>query len=100
MIHACYVQPEKAVDDNLVIDGSEANHIRKVMRLKRGDPIIAVDGCGNGYKAEIGRISRRKIECKLLTRIRHFGRSYKSCDRIGCIAIYPDDYRKIKGQIR
>ncbi len=69
----CYVQPDKVDDDRLIIDATEAYHLRKVMRLKKGDPVMAVDGCGNGYKVEIERFSGRRIECKIHSRIRRFG---------------------------
>ncbi len=73
MIHVCYVQPEKVTDDQLIVESTEAHHLRKVMRLKKGDPLIAVDGCGNGYKAEIEKFSGGGIECKIHSKIRRFG---------------------------
>ncbi len=73
MAHVCYVQPEKVVDDILTVEGPEAHHLRKVMRLKKGDPVMAVDGCGNGYKVEIEKFAGTKVECKILARIRRFG---------------------------
>lgn len=56
-----------------MLDGSEAHHACKVLRLKKGDAIMVVDGVGNGYKAEIVRISDRKINCSIISRIRHYG---------------------------
>jgi 16S rRNA (uracil1498-N3)-methyltransferase len=73
VIAVSYVQPDKVGDDSLVIEGVEAHHLRKVMRLKMGDPAMAVDGCGNGYKVEIEKFSGRRIECKIHSRIRRFG---------------------------
>jgi len=73
MIPVCYVQPEKVADDFLTVDATEAHHLRKVMRLKKGDPVVAVDGCGNGYKSEIEKFSGNRIECKIHARIRRFG---------------------------
>jgi 16S rRNA (uracil1498-N3)-methyltransferase len=73
MTHVCYIQPEKVADDVLTVDGPEAHHLRKVVRLKKGDPVIAVDGCGNGYKVEIERFSGNRIDCKIHARIRQFG---------------------------
>ncbi len=73
MIPVCYIRPDRTDEDHLIVEGAEAHHIRKVMRLKKGDPLMAVDGCGNGYKAEIEKFSGDGIECKIHSKIRRFG---------------------------
>jgi 16S rRNA (uracil1498-N3)-methyltransferase len=42
--------------------GSEAHHIRDVLRLKPGDPITLFNGDGLEYPARIERIEKRHIE--------------------------------------
>ena len=36
-----------------VIKGSDANHMVNVLRLKKGDPVILLDGSGGEYQASI-----------------------------------------------
>lgn len=52
------------------VEGREAIHGRKVLRLKAGDQIIIFDLDGNEYKAEMLRYhSKEKFEAKLLEEI-------------------------------
>ncbi|MCX6825731.1 MAG: RsmE family RNA methyltransferase [candidate division Zixibacteria bacterium] len=75
MIPIFYTPPEKIQSENeeLIISGEEAHHIRNVFRLGKGDTILVVDGIGNGYKVEIERISDKGVNCRIFSRIRNFG---------------------------
>jgi len=44
---------ENIEGDTVIIDGSEAHHIKNVLRQKIGDEVFLFDGKGNEYKAEI-----------------------------------------------
>lgn len=44
---------ENIEGDTVIIDGSEAHHIRNVLRQKIGDEVFLFDGTENEYKAEI-----------------------------------------------
>jgi 16S rRNA (uracil1498-N3)-methyltransferase len=68
-----YTLPENIGEAELTIIGEEAHHISRVMRLKRGEPVMVVDGVGNGYKAEIMEIAPRIVTCSIYSRIRNFG---------------------------
>jgi 16S rRNA (uracil1498-N3)-methyltransferase len=50
----------------IIITGSEANHIRNVLRLSAGDKIILFNGNGNEYLAEIVSLSSDGIETAIL----------------------------------
>jgi len=65
-----YTIPKLVSDKTLLIEGEEAHHINRVMRLKSGDFLEVVDGIGNGYRAEISSIKKGKVECKIHTRTR------------------------------
>jgi len=49
-----------------VITGSDAHHIRDVLRMKAGDRIELLDGKGAVYLSEIERIEKNKVVCKIL----------------------------------
>lgn len=68
-----YTLPDNIIDEWLVLNGAEAYHAFSVMRLRKGDPIMVVDGIGNGYKSAITKASSKEITCKILSRIRNFG---------------------------
>jgi 16S rRNA (uracil1498-N3)-methyltransferase len=73
MDNTFYTSPENIDDEHLVLPRAEAHHARHVLRLKKGDIVMVVDGAGNGYKAEIARFSKNKVECGIVARIRHYG---------------------------
>src|SRR5262245_42094900 len=48
--------------------GSEAHHLLHVMRGRVGDRIVAFDGNGAEFDAEIARCSRADVELRILAR--------------------------------
>ena len=56
-----YVNEEQIGGDNIVITGSDVNHIKNVLRLEKGDWIIACDGNGKDYVSRIGEISSESV---------------------------------------
>jgi len=73
MIQFFYVSPADIDKEFLILRRSEAFHLRKVLRLKKGDPLVAVDGVGNGYKAEVDTLSPQKVICRIMSRVRRLG---------------------------
>jgi 16S rRNA (uracil1498-N3)-methyltransferase len=45
-----------------MIDGEDADHIRRVLRLRRGDMVELCDGQGNDYQAVITNVDRGCVE--------------------------------------
>ncbi len=68
-----YTPPECVVDESLVLTGAEAHHAQNVLRLKKGEPLMVVDGWGNACRCEITRYNAKKAECRIFSRIRNFG---------------------------
>lgn len=58
-----YVSPEDVRDDKIYISGKEVRHIVKVLRLRKGDKIVAFDGSGKEYLASIERASQSEVVC-------------------------------------
>ncbi len=50
------------------ISGSEAHHLKDVLRKKVGDAVFLFDGKGNEYKAEIERIGELEIRLKVVSK--------------------------------
>jgi 16S rRNA (uracil1498-N3)-methyltransferase len=53
-------------DRKAVVTGSDAKHIKTVLRLNTGDPIGLYDGKGTEYEAKIEAISRQGIALSIL----------------------------------
>ncbi len=56
-----------------IIAGTDARHIRSVLRMKPGDMLVVFDGLGNEYEAEIRAVSPEKIRVETVKRI-HTGK--------------------------
>jgi len=59
------VAPAALVRPEVVISGSDARHISKVMRLKPGDRIGLLDGEGRAYEAEITDSGAARVSVKI-----------------------------------
>ena len=62
-----YVEKVKEKDGRFVIQGSEARHISKVLRMRRGDRIILMDGEGARFEAVIDSLERGEV-CVVITK--------------------------------
>lgn len=62
------IDPEKISDASAVISGSDAKHIKNVLRLKPGNKIGLFDGKGFEYEAEIMSMSSGSVEVSLIHR--------------------------------
>ena len=56
-----YVSKEQITDDKVYIDGTDVNHIKNVLRLEKGDWIIACDKEGMDYVSRISDISSERV---------------------------------------
>ena len=63
-----FVDPSQLAGTRAVLEGSEASHIRNVIRLKRGDAVGLVDGTGFEYSAVIDRIMTGRVELEITAR--------------------------------
>ncbi|MBR4641449.1 MAG: 16S rRNA (uracil(1498)-N(3))-methyltransferase [Selenomonadaceae bacterium] len=54
----------KKITDEVTISGSDANHLARSLRAKRGDKITAVDGTGNCAVLELINFDRETIKAK------------------------------------
>ncbi len=64
-MHRFFVPPEGFSDGLVTIVGPDVYHIGKVLRLKQGDWLYALDGNGNQFKVEVMEIKRDKVKGKI-----------------------------------
>jgi len=68
-----YAPPECRDGDIIVLPPEEARHAARVLRLRRGAIVIAVDGLGNACRAELVSVAARKMTARVHSEIRDFG---------------------------
>lgn len=61
-MHRFYLSPENWRPDSLVLTGSEAHHLRNVLRLEPGDKVVVFDGRGRELTAEITSADSAQIQ--------------------------------------
>ncbi len=72
-----YAPPEKWTEEEITLAADETGHAVKVMRLKKGDPVMVVDGLGAAGRGEIRHIAadRKRLTVSVHSRVRNFGES-------------------------
>lgn len=78
-MHHFFVEPDQVHTDEVVILGTDVNHIRNVLRMRAGEEIVISDGYGNEYGCRIDRWTedtiyaaiqeRRRVKAELSSRI-------------------------------
>jgi 16S rRNA (uracil1498-N3)-methyltransferase len=56
-----YVDPPVVAGKRLVLEGSAANHIARVLRLRSGDPLTVFDGSGGEFGARIEELRKEAV---------------------------------------
>jgi len=64
-----YIDPSAAINPLVTIEGSEAHHIKNVLRLKPGDQLKLFDGTGYEYEAVINNLDAEKVDVKIQRKI-------------------------------
>lgn len=62
-----YVRPSDVGNGTFVLTGDEARHAVKVLRHKKGDRIVASDGLGKTYMAEVLSATAKALEAKIVS---------------------------------
>ncbi|MCM8899835.1 16S rRNA (uracil(1498)-N(3))-methyltransferase [Caldicoprobacter algeriensis] len=61
-MHRFFIDREQIRRDTVMIEGEDAEHIHRVLRLRRGDTIELCDGQGNDYEAVIKSVGKNGVE--------------------------------------
>jgi 16S rRNA (uracil1498-N3)-methyltransferase len=60
-----FIDPSVVTEQPVSIKGSEAHHIKNVLRLKPGDSLKLLDGTGFEYEAVIVRVSAKEVAVEI-----------------------------------
>lgn len=64
-MHRFYLPPEHCSGTTLQPDEREAHHALHVLRVKRGEPVVLLDGAGHEFHCEIDDCSRDAVTLKM-----------------------------------
>jgi 16S rRNA (uracil1498-N3)-methyltransferase len=67
-LHRFYLPPEQCRDEVLRLEGREAHHALRVLRLKRGDEALVLDGAGNEFSCEVEDAVRDRLSLSIKKR--------------------------------
>lgn len=65
-MHRFFVDNCSVIKDNIIIDGSDVNHIKNVLRLRCGEHILVSNGNGMDYECSIVEIDTDTVTAKVL----------------------------------
>lgn len=65
-LHRFYASPESIQGTTLVLDQGESHHLRRVLRLREGDRVVAFDGAGREYLCRIERVGDDRVLLRIL----------------------------------
>ena len=65
-MHHFFVTPDKVREGTILIEGSDVNHIKNVLRMKIGEELEISDGQDKLYLCEIESMSSEEVCAKIL----------------------------------
>ncbi|HEY9898122.1 MAG TPA: 16S rRNA (uracil(1498)-N(3))-methyltransferase [Pantanalinema sp.] len=60
-----FLPPAQFLGETLVLLDEDANHAARVLRMKEGEALYALDGRGMLYHAEVSAIDKRTVTCRV-----------------------------------
>lgn len=67
-MHSTFVVPEIGNRPTLIVEGDEAHHAIKVVRLEIGEEIVLTDGQGNWAQGRVSEISKKSFDVVITLR--------------------------------
>jgi 16S rRNA (uracil1498-N3)-methyltransferase len=64
-MHRFYLPTASTRDAALRLDGREAHHASHVLRLKRGEPVVVLDGAGHEWSCTVTDCARATVELRV-----------------------------------
>ena len=64
-----FVTKEQISDNIILINGSDAHHIARSLRMVEGDEAVVCDGCGGEYLCKLLRIRDEECQCEIIEKI-------------------------------
>lgn len=69
-LHRFYIGPPALASDTVSLDGDEAHHALRVVRVQVGDEVALFDGAGNEAIARVAALDRGAVRTEILRRSR------------------------------
>lgn len=63
-----FIDKDSISDEHIIITGEDVQHIRKVLRMRPGEKLIACDMNGTDFECEIESINEKNVEARILQR--------------------------------
>lgn len=67
-VHRFYLSPEECRSDELALTESEAHHATRVLRVRPGERVVVLDGCGAVLDCEVLAPDRHSVALRVLKR--------------------------------
>lgn len=64
-MHHFYLPPERCAGSALRLDGREAHHALHVLRVKRGEPVVVLDGAGHEFFCNVQNPAQEMVELRV-----------------------------------
>ena len=61
-----FIEPSQIEGEKIIITGSDVNHMKNVLRMKKGEHVLLSDGENREYECEILEFGRESIETRIL----------------------------------
>lgn len=65
-MHHFFVTPSQVMDENILIEGQDVNHMKNVLRMKRGEQVAISDGNNKKYVCEIEGFEDNIVRLRIL----------------------------------
>ena len=62
-----YIDKRDIIENIATITGEEAQHISRVLRMKKGDEVTLCDGEGNFYEAKLEEFSEKSVTARIVS---------------------------------
>lgn len=62
-----FIKAENITGDKVIIDGTDVNHIKNVLRMKKGEELLLSDGNGQDLTCRIDSVTNTEIICEILS---------------------------------
>ncbi len=62
-----FVEPEAVSENEIIISGSDVNHIKNVLRMTEDEELLISDGCGKDYCCKIRELSDANIKAHIIS---------------------------------
>lgn len=64
-MHHFFVEPQQIGENNILITGSDVNHIKNVLRMKIGEQLLISDGTGSDYTCTIEELHDDSVDVRI-----------------------------------